>query len=187
MSVEVAEAPPSKHKVTAKERDCWRTPLPLFRELHAVYNFKRDIASTAEDCLLCRTGDGAVCGYEHYPQFNALEHAWSPEHAAIYCNGPFSGKGQGLDPTSSLSTWVRRAAEQVQYFNLRVVCFLPADPSVGWWRHAFDKATRVWLLEERVHCERPDGSIGTQPRGGTVIMELGQSPVLGGWKGRRVK
>ena len=143
---------------TPKEiRDKWRTPQWLFNYFDRFHHFKLDVA--AED-------GNALCSAYYTEEENGLIQPWTSSN---WCNPPYS----------NIMPWVEKAIEEQKKDN-HTVLLLPADPSVKWFRRAWEHAQRVTFISGRVSFinAETDKPVNGNNKG-SVVMYLGD-PYLSG-------
>jgi len=99
----------------SKKSDEWATPQWLFDELNKVHQFTLDPASTDENCK---------CPNHFTMQDDGLTKDWARE--TVFINPPYSG----------CFDWVKKAHEEAQKLETKVVMLLPARTDTKWF-HQF--------------------------------------------------
>ena len=136
-----------------EERDLWRTPLWLFRFLANRYvGFDVDLAADH---------DNAMCLAYLTRESDALSQEWNAFGRAGFCNPPYS------DPLP----WVRRAIEFAGDHDFSTTLVLPTHRNEKWAALSIFATERI-EFEGRVAFDRPDGTPGNSPRGGTQIFHF---------------
>ena len=136
-----------------EERDLWRTPLWLFRFLEHRYGpFNVDLAADDNNHL--------------HPVYltlkdDALTHDWPSVGYRGFLNCPYS------DPLP----WVRRAIEFADDHDFSTTMVLPTHRNEKWAALSIFATERI-EFEGRVAFDRPDGTPGNSPRGGTQIFHF---------------
>lgn len=112
-------------------RDAYRTPPELFAALDVEFNFKIDVAASAENalCLNYLTEDEDSLN-RHWMNYRECVNTYA------WCNPPYSDIGP----------WVRKAAEQAQINGIGCVMLVMADTSVGWYSEAIKTCQEVRLV-----------------------------------------
>lgn len=120
----------TEHKSnTPKEiKDLYQTPLSLFQSLDKEFNFNVDVAASSENSLV----------YSYFDEeTNGLIYDWS--RLTCWCNPPYS----------NIMPWVEKAAKESKK-GATVVMLVPADPSVKWFKRAWETANEVRFINGRI-------------------------------------
>ncbi len=134
----------------SKLTDCWRTPKQFYDRLDREFHFGLDAACTMANCL---TGSGIYFDAGMDALADNIDWAIESDGDPVWINPPYS----------DLTPWLEKA------FSTKaiVVCLLPADPSVGWWRDwVRDKAAEVRFVIGRLAFELPIGAPEDWPQSG---------------------
>lgn len=111
-------------------RDAYRTPPELFAALNAEFDFKIDVAASAENALcvnfLTETDNALLADWIEYESWRG-GYAW--------CNPPYS----------DIMPWVKKAAEQAK-LGIGCVMLVMADTSVGWYAEAIKTCQEVRFI-----------------------------------------
>lgn len=121
-------------KTPSDIRDWWRTPPEIFAALHREFNFGLDAAASSSN---------ALCSCFFTQEMDALRLDWPP--VTVWCNPPYSDIGP----------WVEKAA-QCNHAGGTVVMLVPADPSVGWFKKAWETADEMRFISGRLAFLRSD-------------------------------
>lgn len=112
-------------------RDCWQTPLELFKQLDDKYNFEVDV---------CASPDNALCEYFWTEDDDCLQQDWGDDFGFVWCNPPYS------NPLPFV--------EKCQQYGYAVM-LLNQDTSTKLAKIVFEKASKVILLSDRVRFINP--------------------------------
>lgn len=111
-------------------RDLWQTPKPLFERLNLEFGFTCDVAASDENALVLADWITEEEDALHYSR------GWG---SVSWCNPPYS----------KILPWVEKAiAEHKQ--GCTVVMLVPADPSVKWFKRAFETCNEVRFISGRI-------------------------------------
>jgi len=124
--------------------DEWETPVELFQELNAKYNFALDVCATRENtkcnCFLDKKLDGLKC------EWWAADWPWMANgHSYIWMNPPYG---------RTIGKWVKKAYEQSQKHPISIVCLLPARTDTKWW-HDYCIKGHIIFLKGRLKFTNP--------------------------------
>ena len=112
-------------------KDCWQTPLELFKPIDDKYNFEVDV---------CASPENALCEYFWTVDDDCLQQDWGDGSGFVWCNPPYS------NPLPFV--------EKCQEYGY-VVMLLNQDTSTKWAKIVFEKASKVILLSDRVRFINP--------------------------------
>lgn len=112
-------------------KDCWQTPLELFKPIDDKYNFEVDVCASAEN---------ALCEYFWTVDDDCLQKDWGDGGGFVWCNPPYS------NPLPFV--------EKCQQYGYAVM-LLNQDTSTKWAKIVFEKASKVILLSDRVRFINP--------------------------------
>lgn len=134
-----------------EERDLWRTPPSLVRQVEAYLGqaFALDAASA---------GDDAVAPTWISPEQDALRCAWSdfvPAGSAVWCNPPYSRRAGGL------LAWIE-AAIRARDAGLRVALLVPPSVSTRYYQRMQAEACEILLMSRRLSFICPDRGVPIQ-------------------------
>lgn len=107
----------------------WATPQELFDKLNGVHHFTLDPASTDSN---------AKCEKHFTERDDGLAQNWGGE--SVFCNPPY-GK--------ALPHWVKKAYEEAQKPNTKVVMLIPARTDTAWF-HDFCVKGEIEFLRGRI-------------------------------------
>jgi len=126
----------------SSNRDDWRTPIELFRQLDAVFRFDLDVAA---DNLNHLCAD--FYGYND----NAFDRGWGEEHQSVFCNPPYGRK---------IGNWIAECDNQAHKEDqCSVVALLPARTETKSWRHhVWPTADAICFLYGRLKFDDGKGS-----------------------------
>lgn len=110
----------------------WETPPEFFNRLNAEFNF---------DCDLAASDANAKCNKYFTSETNAMAQTW---RGVCWLNPPYGESGY------KLSDWVKKAFNESQAGNCKVVMLIPARTNTTWWRQYCHRAKEVRLI-----CGRP--------------------------------
>jgi site-specific DNA-methyltransferase (adenine-specific) len=133
--------------VYSSARSDWRTPVPLFRELHDEFAFTLDVCASEQNKLCDR-----YIGPDHRDPVlrDAIACSWG-RREVCFMNPPYSrDEGILIDPFVA-------AAHEESTQNL-VVALLPSRTDTRWWHTHVMLADEVRLIPHRVKFCRPDGA-----------------------------
>ena len=108
------------------DRNAWRTPPEIFAAMNEEFNFKIDVAASAQNSLCPSFIDKHMDSLETrwYSMIERGDYAW--------CNCPYSDIGP----------WVGKSAKEA-YLGVGVVMLVMADTSVGWYKKAIETCQEV--------------------------------------------
>ena len=112
-------------------KDCWQTPLELFKQLDDKYNFEVDV---------CASQENALCEYFWTVDDDCLQQDWGDDGGFVWCNPPYS------NPLPFV--------EKCQQYGYAVM-LLNQDTSTKWAKIVFERASKVILLSDRVRFINP--------------------------------
>lgn len=112
-------------------KDCWQTPLELFKPIDDKYNFEVDV---------CASPENALCEYFWTVDDDCLQQDWGDGSGFVWCNPPYS------NPLPFV--------EKCQEYGYAVM-LLNQDTSTKWAKIVFEKASKVILLSDRVRFINP--------------------------------
>ena len=112
-------------------KDCWQTPLELFKPIDDKYNFEVDV---------CASQENSLCKYYWTVDNDCLQQDWSDVSGFVWCNPPYS------NPLPFV--------EKCQQYGYAVM-LLNQDASTKWAKIVFEKASKVILLSDRVGFINP--------------------------------
>ncbi|HBA6424283.1 TPA: phage N-6-adenine-methyltransferase [Escherichia coli] len=112
-------------------KDCWQTPLELFKQLDDKYNFEVDV---------CASQENALCECFWAVDDDCLQQDWGEGKGFVWCNPPYS------NPLPFV--------EKCQQYGYAVM-LLNQDTSTKWAKIVFEKASNVILLSDRVRFINP--------------------------------
>lgn len=112
-------------------KDCWQTPLELFKPIDDKYNFEVDV---------CASQENALCKYYWTVDDDCLEQDWSDVSGFVWCNPSYR------NPLPFV--------EKCQQYGYAVM-LLNQDTSTKWAKIVFEKASKVILLSDRVRFINP--------------------------------
>lgn len=123
------------------DRDTYRTPPELFAALNSEFDFRIDVAASAENALcenfLTELDNALLADWIEYK-------SWIGGYA--WCNCPYSDIGP----------WVRKAAEQAK-IGIGCVMLVMADTSVGWYAEAIKTCQEVrFIVGGRISFLNPE-------------------------------
>lgn len=107
----------------------WATPQDLFDRLNAIHHFNLDPAST---------DDNAKCKKHFTEKDDGLSQNWGGY--SVFCNPPY-GK--------AIPLWVKKAYEESQKPNTRVVMLIPARTDTAWF-HDYCVKGKIEFLRGRL-------------------------------------
>lgn len=140
------------HWETRGKSDEWYTPAFIFEALGC--QFDLDVAAPL-------FGLGAHVPADRFIADDSLECEWV---GFIWMNPPFGGRN-GLEP------WLEKFFD-----HGNGIALTPDRTSTAWFQAAARRA-ELMLFMPKVKFQRPDGSIGTKPSNGTVLMAIGNRGV----------
>ena len=109
-------------------RDLWQTPKALFERLNLEFKFNMDVCASDENTLV-----------EHNywtEKDNSLKQNWG---FSSWCNPPYS----------KIMPWVEKAISEHKQ-GCTVVMLVPSDPSVKWFKRAFETCNEVRFISGRI-------------------------------------
>jgi phage N-6-adenine-methyltransferase len=152
-------------------RDAYRTPAELFAALNAEFDFKIDVAASAENTLVGNFIDEGT---------NALICDWLPD--------PDNGIGAGHyvwcnPPYSDIMPWVKKASVESRLNGVGVVMLVMADTSVGWYAEAIRSCQEVrFIIGGRISFLDPDTGkpVAGNNKGSKLLIwhPFGRSPLF---------
>ncbi|NCD04224.1 MAG: adenine methyltransferase [Clostridia bacterium] len=133
-----------------KENDEWYTPVEIIRSLG---EFDLDPASSPEAFRLNRSAKKIYTA-----QDNGLIQSW---HGRVWLNPPYSNP--------LLQDFLKKMAE-----HNRGIALVFSKIEAKWFHEiVFEYATAVKFLYNRIQFLKPDGTKGTQPRNGSMLVAYG--------------
>lgn len=126
----------NKSSTPEAEKDCWKTPKPLFDALNTEFSFTLDV---------CADEGNALCDHYFTAENSAINNQWLAK--AAFMNPPYSQTQQ----------FINKAAEQAKLMNLTVVALVNANTDTQWFAEAAKTANEIRLLTGRVGFVRADG------------------------------
>ncbi len=140
-----------------KLSDQWRTPRQFYDRLDAEFHFGLDAACTSEN----RLAPEGICFDKGMDALGDINWAYLSRGKAIWLNCPYS----------DITPWLEKAygtsRQDPLEYRSTVVCLLPADPSVGWWRDwVREKAAEIRFVIGRIPFEVPIGAPPDTPSSG---------------------
>jgi len=154
----------------SSNRDDWRTPIDLFRQLDAVFCFDLDVAADNINHL---------CSDYYTADDSAFDHGWGEIARCAWCNPPY---GRGL------YNWIAECDAQSHKADpCSVVALLPARTDTAVWRHhVWPTADAICFLYGRLKFD--DGN-GTAPFPSALVVfgrgisnaEINKLAHLGRW------
>ncbi len=112
------------------DRNAWRTPPEIFAALNAEFDFKIDVAASAENALcvnfLTEIDNALLSDWLEYESWRG-SYAW--------CNCPYSDIGP----------WVKKVSEEAKK-GIGCVMLVMADTSVGWYKKAIETCQEVRFI-----------------------------------------
>lgn len=134
-----------------KENDEWYTPIEIIRSLG---EFDLDPASSEEAFRLNQSAKKIYTAKE-----NGLIQLW---HGRVWLNPPYSNP--------LLQHFLRKMAG-----HNRGIALVFSKIEAKWFHDiVFEYATAVKFLYDRIKFLKPDGSAGTQPRNGSMLVAYGK-------------
>lgn len=112
-------------------KDCWQTPLELFKQIDDKYHFEVDV---------CASQENALCEHFFTVDDDCLRQDWGEGNGFVWCNPPYS------NPLPFV--------EKCQQYGYAVM-LLNQDTSTKWAKIVFEKASKVILLSDRVRFINP--------------------------------
>lgn len=111
------------------DRNAWRTPPEIFAVMNEEFNFKIDVAASAQNSLCQLFIDKEMDSLETrwYSMIDRGDYAW--------CNYPYSDIGP----------WVEKSAKEAR-LGAGVVMLVMADTSVGWYKKAIETRQEVRFI-----------------------------------------
>lgn len=119
------------------QTDDWATPLELFEQLDAKYNFKLDAAASSYNHLCANW-----FGLDHPDPLkrNGLTAEWN-DYGKVWCNPPY---GRGI------ADWVNKAFQ----CNNQVVMLLPARTDTRWFHDLLDYGSQITFIKGRLKLQQ---------------------------------
>ena len=137
----------------------WATPMALFKQLDAEFDFGLDVAAADWN---------AKCNRYLTQQDNALACDWSTrceEGRSIWCNPPY-----GRDTGRFVEKAYRTAFNPGAATPTRVVCLVFSRTDTKWWVRYAMKASEIRFITGRLHFKREDGHTGPATAASCVII-----------------
>ncbi|MDR1200328.1 MAG: phage N-6-adenine-methyltransferase [Tannerellaceae bacterium] len=135
-----------------KENDEWYTPVEIIRSLG---EFNLDPASSPEAFRLNQSARKIYTA-----QDNGLIQSW---HGRVWLNPPYSNP--------LLQDFLKKMAE-----HNRGIALVFSKIEAKWFHDiVFEYATAVKFLYNRIQFLKPDGTKGTQPRNGSMLVAYGMA------------
>lgn len=153
----------------AGDRDCWATPIEVFKRLDRAFG-----PFTLDACALPWS---AKCPKYYTPEINGLIQPWTDDAAggAVWCNPPFSDPGR----------WCHKAWRE-SLRGARVAVMLPANRTDQEWFHrtVVDRAA-IHFIRNRVAYKAPPGIPTSSPSFASLVALYGfhgatATPAVGG-------
>lgn len=115
-----------------KAKTCvWETPKKLFDELNMVFHF------TLDPCVL---PENAKCEKFFTPEDDGLSQNWGGHR--VFCNPPYGRE---------IADWVKKAYEESQKPDTRVVMLLPVRTDTAWFHDYVLGNADIHFLRGRLH------------------------------------
>lgn len=110
-----------------------RTPLSLFNELNAEFNFQLDPCTSTS-----KPGNLGTPHYFLYPERDGLKENWS-KYGSVFVNPPFN----------DAYNWLKKARDESK-LGATVVVLLPSKTETRWWHELALQANEIRFVKRRV-------------------------------------
>lgn len=126
--------------IMSSNRDDWRTPIDLFRQLDAVFGFDLDVAADDSNHL---------CKNYMTLEDNALYQPWDDRGIMAFCNPPYGLK---------IKKWITKCDDSA-YDGCSVVALLPArTDTAAWKQHIWPTADAICFMYGRLKFDDCKGN-----------------------------
>lgn len=136
--------------------DNWPTPINLFRQLDAEFNFNLDP---------CASDDNHKCARYFTIKDNGLSKKWGGDDR-VFMNPPYG---------RNIGQWVKKARESAEQDGALVVALLPARSDTKWWLDVM-QSSEIRFIQGRLKFG--DGKNGAPFPSVIVIWGLPKYPVI---------
>lgn len=137
-------------------KDLWQTPKPLFDTFNKEFNFTMDVCASHENTLV---------GHTYWTESDdALSQNWG---FRSWCNPPYS----------NIMPWVKKAIEEHEQ-GCTIAMLVPADPSVKWFKLAYESCNEVRFISGRISFVNDDTQkpVNGNNKGSVLFVWRGSAP-----------